>query len=180
VLASLTCTRSDSLAAAASYPEITVVVNVAANFSGYATDTATISNASDLNPANNTATNTVYIRATVPVTLTSSPNPSTLGQPVTLTASINPAASGQVTFYDGVNFLGFATITGGQATLTTDLLPSGAQSLTAEYIGDMNYAPTTSSAHIQTVNPTTENGVSPSASYRVGASRFPSYWRFQS
>ena len=57
------------------------------------------------------------------VTLTPSQNPSPFGQQVTLTAAVSSGATGKVTFYDGVNVLGTSTITGSQATFTTELLP---------------------------------------------------------
>src|SRR5262249_34550501 len=45
--ASLACTRSDSLAVGASYPTITVTLNIAANASGNATSTFTVSGGGD-------------------------------------------------------------------------------------------------------------------------------------
>jgi hypothetical protein len=57
-----------------------------------------------------------------------------------------------VTFYDGATVLGTTTLTGGQATLSTILLPSGPSSLKAYYGGDANHAPSTSAPLTQTVN----------------------------
>ena len=54
-LATLTCTRSDSLAAGGSYPAITLTVNVSANAASLVTNTATVAGGGDSNPANNTA-----------------------------------------------------------------------------------------------------------------------------
>jgi HpiC1 cyclase/Bacterial Ig-like domain (group 3)/FG-GAP-like repeat/Viral BACON domain/Right handed beta helix region/CARDB len=70
-------------------------------------------------------------------TLTSSPSPSAqLGQAVTLTATVSPAsATGTVTFYDSETILGVATLTNGQASLTTSLLPSGQRALQAYFPG---------------------------------------------
>src|SRR5262249_24980761 len=56
-LATLTCTRSDALAAGAAYPSITLTVNVAANAPSSVTNVATVSGGSELNTANNTASN---------------------------------------------------------------------------------------------------------------------------
>jgi uncharacterized repeat protein (TIGR01451 family) len=50
-----TCTRSDALAAAGSYPPITLTVTVASTAPSSVTNTATVSGAGDTNPANNTA-----------------------------------------------------------------------------------------------------------------------------
>jgi uncharacterized protein (TIGR03437 family) len=55
VLGTLTCTRSDALAASAPYPSITVTVNVAGNSAGSLTNTATVSGGGETNRANNIA-----------------------------------------------------------------------------------------------------------------------------
>jgi hypothetical protein len=73
-------------------------------------------------------------------TIAASPNPSNYGAPVTLTAIVGAGATGKVTFYDGVTILGVGTISGGQANLTTIMLPSGNRSLRAYYQGDGAYA----------------------------------------
>jgi hypothetical protein len=93
------------------------------------------------------------VRATSNVFLSSTPNPSILGQQVTLTASVTPsAATGVVTFYDGANALGQSTLTGGVAVLNTSILAAGSRSLTAVYGGDANDAPSQASAPVnQTV-----------------------------
>ncbi len=86
------------------------------------------------------------------IALQSSPNPSNLGQAVTLTAAVTPeAATGKVTFYDGTTVLGVATLSGGEAVLTTALLPSGSRVLQAYYGGDTTYAASTSTPVAQTV-----------------------------
>jgi hypothetical protein len=65
------------------------------------------------------------------------PPTATLGQAVTLTAAVSPStATGAVTFYDGVTMLGKSAVSGGQAALTTALLPAGVRSVTARYSGD--------------------------------------------
>ena len=59
------------------------------------------------------------------VVLTASPNPSRYGAPVTLTATLTPStASGHVTFFNGINVLGIATVIGGKATISTIALPA--------------------------------------------------------
>src|SRR5262249_25787978 len=52
-LATLTCTRTDALAASAAYPAITLTVNVASNAPASVTNTATVSGGGDVNGANN-------------------------------------------------------------------------------------------------------------------------------
>jgi uncharacterized repeat protein (TIGR01451 family) len=59
----LTCTRSDVLAAGASYPAITLTVNVANNAASSLTNTATVSGGGEGTPANNTASDLVTITA---------------------------------------------------------------------------------------------------------------------
>jgi large repetitive protein len=159
VLGTLACTRSDSLAAGASYPNIVITVNIAAGLTGSATDSATVTGGGDQNPANNTATNTTNVRLSATVSLSSSPNPSTLGQAVTLTASISPSATGRMTFLAGTTILGDAPVASGQGILTSQLLPSGTQSLTVEYSGDPNYGPAISPVHVQTVTETATDGL---------------------
>ena len=59
--ATVTCTRSDALAPGASYPLVTITVNVAANAPASVANTATISGGGDVNIANNTATDVATI-----------------------------------------------------------------------------------------------------------------------
>jgi hypothetical protein len=60
-LTTLTCTRGDALAAGASYPVITITVNVAANAPASVTNTATVSGGGELNTANDTASDPTSI-----------------------------------------------------------------------------------------------------------------------
>lgn len=75
-------------------------------------------------------------------TLTSSPNPSYVGQAVTLTATVTSGSgagtpAGTVTFSEGANTLGTATLSGsGQAAITISSLPPGNDVVTASYSGD--------------------------------------------
>ncbi len=92
-------------------------------------------------------------KAASTVTLTSSANPSTFGQSLTLTAAVTPAAAtSTVQFFDGSTSLGTATLSGGSATLAVPALSVGAHSITAVYAGSTNYAGSTSTAVVQTVN----------------------------
>ena len=97
-------------------------------------------------------------RATPGVTLTSTPNPSTFGQTVTFAANVatstpplvNP--TGSVTFYDGSNTLGTVALTNDQAKLQTAGLAPGTHTVTATYLGDVNFASSTSNPVTQQVN----------------------------
>jgi hypothetical protein len=94
------------------------------------------------------------------VTLTSSTSSATYGNGVLLTASLSPTtATGKVTFYDGATVLSTEpVVSGGQATLTTYLLPTGSSSLRAFYLGDAGNAPAWSALVTQNVNSISSNG----------------------
>jgi FtsP/CotA-like multicopper oxidase with cupredoxin domain len=94
------------------------------------------------------------------VTLTSSPNPSILGQPVAFVAVISPttATTGTVAFMDGGTAISGCgaqpvTVTGGvaSASCTTSALAAGNRSITAAYSGDETYAGSTSNTVTQVV-----------------------------
>jgi hypothetical protein len=83
-------------------------------------------------------------QAPTDLALGSSANPATSGQPVTFTANVFPATgsgeTGTVTFsYDGA-VIGSASVSNGQASLTTANLPIGTGSATATYGGDGTFA----------------------------------------
>jgi Domain of unknown function DUF11 len=63
-LGTLTCTRSSSLVAGASYPPITVTVNVATNAPAMVTNMTTLSIGGDANTVNNTASDPTIINST--------------------------------------------------------------------------------------------------------------------
>jgi hypothetical protein len=94
-------------------------------------------------------------------TLSSSVNPSTLGQSVTFTATVigtGGTPTGTVTFRDGAAAIGSSGLNaGGQATFTTSALAAGNHSITAVYGGDFTHGSSTSPPVTQTVNlrPTT-------------------------
>jgi len=93
-------------------------------------------------------------------TLSSSPDPSALGQSVTFTATVSavPPASGTpygtVTFMDGNNSLGSWNLSqSGKAIFSISNLSVGQHSITATYGGNSNFSGSTSPAITQTVNP---------------------------
>jgi hypothetical protein len=100
-----------------------------------------------------------YLASTT--SLQSSPNPSVFGQSTSLTATVPSGATGKVAFYDGANLLGFGTVSGGQASFSTVLLPSGTRSLTARYTGDTTYATSVSNARAHAVNVVAAGGIGP-------------------
>jgi uncharacterized repeat protein (TIGR02543 family) len=101
---SATCTRSDSLAPAGSFPPVTVAVSVAGAAPASLTNTATVSGGGDVNTSNNTATD--------PTTITSQPYP--------LTVTVGGKGSGSVSADSGA--VAGCTSSGG---VCTDTYPSG-------------------------------------------------------
>ena len=100
------------------------------------------------------------------LTLSTGANPSTLGQLVAITATLSaPAATGKVTFYDGAGVLGISQVANGQAVLSTSLLPSGVNSLTAYYSGDSADAASSAAVLPQTVIALPGNGFQPTLSF---------------
>jgi len=92
--------------------------------------------------------------------LTSTPNPSTVGQAVTLSSTVSPVPpatgvpTGTVTFRDGATTLGVVTLVNGSASLSVSTLAAGTHSLTAVYSGSATFAASTSPAVTQTVTDT--------------------------
>jgi len=98
---------------------------------------------------------TLYSTTTV---LSTTPNPSSIGQAVLLTAVVKTTGSatptGTVTFKNGIGLLGTVALDStGTATQTTTKLPVGSDSIIASYNGDSLNAKSASSPVIQTVNP---------------------------
>ena len=76
------------------------------------------------------------------VMLTSSLNPSVLGETIALLAIVSPSgAAGTIAFFDGGRLLDFVTIVNGSASLRTNLISSGVHSLHARYDGSASYQP---------------------------------------
>jgi chitodextrinase len=64
-LSPIACSRNDSLASGASYPDITLTVNVSAGAPASVTNGATVAGGGDVNTANNTASDVTAITSTV-------------------------------------------------------------------------------------------------------------------
>ncbi|HSS41361.1 MAG TPA: Ig-like domain repeat protein [Solirubrobacterales bacterium] len=85
-----------------------------------------------------------------PVTLASTPNPSTFGQKTTFTAKVIPAAkgapapTGTVTFSEGSTNLGVANLSKGVATFSTSALAAGTHPVIGTYGGDSDFGPSQS------------------------------------
>jgi uncharacterized repeat protein (TIGR03803 family) len=90
------------------------------------------------------------------IALTSSLNPSTVGQSVTFTATVSGnSPTGTVEFFIGSTSLGSRTLSNGVAALSTSKIVAGTHSITAVYSGDANNAPSTSAAVTQVVKAAT-------------------------
>jgi len=61
IAATVTCSRNDALAPGASYPPVTIAVNVAGNAPGSVTNTATVSGGGESQTTNNTATDAATV-----------------------------------------------------------------------------------------------------------------------
>ncbi|MGZ4779188.1 MAG: Ig-like domain repeat protein, partial [Thermoanaerobaculia bacterium] len=95
----------------------------------------------------------VTVSAATTTTIASSSNPSAPGQSVTFFANVTSgtagAISGTITFKDGSAPLGTMPVVA--AALATSALTEGLHSVTAEYNGDAQFAPSTSTALSQSV-----------------------------
>ena len=106
VLGTLTCTRSDALAAGASYSPITLTVTVANNAPASVTNTANVSGGGETNTANNTANDPTTINQLPDLTITKSHTGNfTQGQvgatyTITVTNSGSAPTSGAVSVTD--------------------------------------------------------------------------------
>ena len=112
----ITCTRSDVLAAGASYPSITLTVNVAVNAAVSVTNTVTVSGGGEVNTANDTASDVTSVIQVASCLAA----PSGLvswwagnGDTSDLLGANNPSASNAVTFVAGEVGKGFTFGTGG-------------------------------------------------------------------
>jgi hypothetical protein len=94
--------------------------------------------------------------STTSIVLTSSQNPSKLGESVTFigtTVSGENNVSGTLNFYDGVNLIGNAPLYNGLAIFSLATLATGSHPITAQFIGSSDFAPSISEAYTQVVIP---------------------------
>ena len=130
-LSTFTCTRSDALAEGAAYPPITVTVNVAANATANVTNTATVSGGSDVNPANNTASDPITINPAEAPTATTGAATAAGSATATLNGTVDP--NGQPTtarFQYGID-----TSYGSVAAVSGPLTGTTTQAVTASLTG---------------------------------------------
>jgi uncharacterized repeat protein (TIGR01451 family) len=121
-LATLTCTRSDTLAAGASYPAITLAVNVAGTAPGSVTNTVTVSGGGEANTSNDTAADITAINSPPDLTIAKSHS-----------GSFIQGETGAIYTITATNVGGAAT---SGAVTVTDTLPPG---LTASAMSGTNW-----------------------------------------
>jgi sugar lactone lactonase YvrE len=87
------------------------------------------------------------------INLTSSVNPSMVGQSTTLTASLTASGTptGTMKFYDGTTLIGTANLNGTAASISVSFATAGTHPLTAVYSGDVNTSPGSSAVLSQVV-----------------------------
>ena len=90
VTQTVTCTRSDAVAAGASYPDITIDVTVGGSAPSSITNTASVSGGLDGDPSNNDATDTVTVSSAADVAIIKSVSPTTpvAGDAATFTLTV--------------------------------------------------------------------------------------------
>jgi hypothetical protein len=99
-------------------------------------------------------------KAPANVAITSSANPSSLGQAVMFTITVTsadagltvPAPAGTVNLLDGTTRIGTGKLNGGTITITTSKLATGTHSITATYVGNTDYLSGESQSLSQVVN----------------------------
>ena len=105
---------------------------------------------------NVTSTSPVLVQVTksIPtIIVTSTLNPSQVGQSVTFTATMNVTATGTVQFLDNDTLFGTATLSGGACSVSTSALTQGTHTISLAYSGDATYMSTSGGGVIQTVKP---------------------------
>jgi hypothetical protein len=120
-VATVTCTRSDTLPASGFYPPITVTVSVASNAPASATNSASVSGGGEIYSADDTSTD--------PTAIATAPPP-----PHTLSVSIAGAGSGTVTG-SGINCPGACSVSYASGTVVTLTATPAAGSTFAGWTG---------------------------------------------
>ncbi len=97
-------------------------------------------------------------QASTQLAMTAAPGYAGLSQPISLQASLTgyPQPTGTITFRDGSNVIGSASVSSGNASLTTSTLTLGSHSISAHYNGDSNYVASDSSVSSVLIGPSVQ------------------------
>lgn len=127
--------------------------SISASFATPGTHTLRAVYSGDTNTSSAMATLAQVVLNFSTVTLTSSVNPSLVGQSTTLIATLAAAGSptGTVKFYDGTTLIGTTTLVGTSASVSVSFATAGSHPITAVYSGDANTTPGTSGVLSQVV-----------------------------
>ncbi|HVH34525.1 MAG TPA: Ig-like domain repeat protein, partial [Tahibacter sp.] len=166
-LGTLTCTRSDALAAGSGYPAITLTVNVANNAPASVTNTATISGGGQINTANDSANDTTTIAAAV-YTIGGNVGGATSAATLTLTDSTN--GTSQATSSNGAFTFATPLPIGASWSVTVTTPPSGQSCAVANGSGtnlsaNVTNVQVTCAAVLVTITPATLAAATFSVSY---------------
>jgi uncharacterized protein (TIGR03437 family) len=176
------CTRSDALPVGASYPPITVTVNVSPGAAPQVTNQVTVSGGGSVSATASDVTTVATPVGTRPSGMTLSANPSSIATTgsTTLTASFGVvtdiAETGTVTFSLGSTPLGSAPVGAVGPTAAAvlvvqgSLLAVGSNTITAHYGGDVIFATSSATVTVMVAAPPaiTPGGVINAASFLGG------------
>jgi hypothetical protein len=157
-----TPTGSITFAVNLNKPAVVPLVNgqatytIAYKLAGPRTVSASYSGDSGLGASVSPTVNQAITQQPTQTTLTSSPNPSSVGQMVMFTATVvgqnGVVPTGTVTFTINLNKPVAVALANGQATFNWTFAMSGPRTVTASYTGDANNQASTSAVLNQTIN----------------------------
>jgi uncharacterized protein (TIGR03437 family) len=102
-------------------------------------------------------------------TLVSSANPAVFGHPLKFTATVTPlTAVGNMTISDGSFVFGTSPLVNGVAEFSTTLLPSGSQSIKADFLPPGGFLPSASAVLTQIVKAAAANDFAAAVNYATG------------
>jgi sugar lactone lactonase YvrE len=142
---------------------VLATVAVASGTASYSTTTLTqgahtlgVSYSGDVTYMSQSTTFPETILGATSIMVASNANPASSGQNVTFTATVTPAAAtGNVQFYDGQMSVAVVPLSGGTASYSTSALTPGNHSITANYLGSSDYAPSFSNTLAQGIKTNT-------------------------
>jgi uncharacterized repeat protein (TIGR01451 family) len=168
----VTCTRSDALAASASYPVITITVAVSQTATSPLTNTATVAGGNEVNTANDSASDSTSItsQADIGVAKIASSGTVTVGSNVTFTVTVSNLGPSNATLVQvtdllpaGLTFVS-ATPTQGTYTSGTGVWDIGAMANGASVILTLTATVTTTGPLTNTATKTRETETDPNLS----------------